>query len=385
VLAAQATPLVALVLFGGVFADRLPRQLLIVASDIVRAVLQSVLALLILTGEARIWELIVIEVFYGAAMAFFQPAYVGLLPQTVPEDEIQSAKALAESVQNAAMMLGPALGTALVLGIGAGEAFALDAVSFVFSAWTAIRIRPRQRGDAAVFEQSSVLHELRAGFHEVRSREWVWVVIGCFTVAVLAGFATWYSLAPSIARRYYGGAAVFGLLETMIGAGAVVGAVVGIRWRPRRPVYAGMLLGLVWPLQGIAFALGAPEAFVVPLSAATGFGFTLLMIWWETALANHIPPAALSRVSAWDWMGSLALLPIGYALAGPLASAFGARATLGVGSLIAFGALAIALTSRSLRALTDTDSDLALAEQAAGELHVAVGGEPEVAQVDALV
>jgi MFS family permease len=227
---------------------------------------------------------------------------------------------------------------------------------------------------------------LRAGFHEVRSREWVWVVIVCFTVAVLAGFATWYTLAPSIARHDYGGAAVFGLLETLIGAGAVVGAIVGMRWRPRRPLYAGMLLGLVWPLQGMAFALGAPESVVVLLSAGTGFGFTLLVIWWETALANHIPPAALSRVSAWDWMGSLALLPIGYAVAGPLATAFGARATLGVGGLIAFGALAIALTSRSLRDLRAPDeSGLGLAEQAVGELHVAVGGEPEVAQVDALV
>ena len=148
VLAAQATPLVVLLLFGGVLADRLPRQKLIVASDLGRALLQAVLAALILTGAARIWQLIVIEAFYGAGLALFQPAYVGLVPQTVPEDEIQAAKALAESVQNFAMMLGPALGTVLVLSIGAGEAFALDAASFLFSAWMAIAVHPRRRGDA---------------------------------------------------------------------------------------------------------------------------------------------------------------------------------------------------------------------------------------------
>jgi hypothetical protein len=213
----------------------------------------------------------------------------------------------------------------------------------------------------------------------------VWVIIVSFTIAVLAGFATWYSLAPVIARDHYGGAAVFGLLETVIGAGAVVGAVIGMRWRPRRPLYAGMVLGLIWPLQGLSFALGAPEALVVLLSAGTGFGFTLLVIWWETALATYIPPAALSRVSSWDWMGSLALLPIGYAVAGPLASVFGARATLGFGSVIAFVALSLALTSRSVRELRATGPGGLSAEQSARQLQVAVGGEAEVAHVDALV
>jgi hypothetical protein len=113
------------------------------------------------------------------------------------------------------------------------------------------------------------------------------------------------------------------------------------------------------------------------------------VIWWETALAAYIPPAALSRVSSWDWMGSLALLPIGYAVAGPLASVFGARATLGFGSVIAFAALSLALTSRSVRELRFADDGRATlgpsAEQPARELQVAVGGEAEVAHVDALV
>jgi MFS family permease len=111
------------------------------------------------------------------------------------------------------------------------------------------------------------------------------------------------------------------------------------------------VLVLVWPLQGCVLALGAPLPLVVVVSLATGFGFSLLMIWWETALAYHIPPNALSRVSAYDWMGSLALLPVGYLVAGPLANAFGAREVLGIGGVLGVLMLALSLLPRSTRRL----------------------------------
>ena len=166
-------------------------------------------------------------------------------------------------------------------------------------------------------------------------------------------------------------AGVFGLLESVAGVGAVIGAAVALRWRPARPLRAGMLLVLAWPVQDIVFAFGAPLAVVVVFAFATGFGFSLLMIWWETALARHIPPGALSRVSAWDWMGSLALLPLGYLIAGPLAAAFGARVVLGIGSAIGLGLLLLALTSRSVRELRDPAS----AEQVPRQIAVEAGGE----------
>ena len=376
VLAAQTLPLIALLLFGGVFADRLERHRIVVATDLIRGSLHALLAVLIFAGGAAIWQLAVIEALFGAAQAFYQPAYTGLLPQTVPEDEIQAAKALSESAFNAAFMIGPALATAIVLGVGAGEAFALDALSFLFSAVMVIRVRPRERGRAA--PDAPVLAQLHDGWREVRSRTWVWVTIAVFTVAVLTTYAPWYSLAPVIARDHYGSAGVFGLLESLAGLGAVIGALVGIRWRPGRPLRAGMLLALIWPVQSLAFALLAPRALVAVLAIATGFGFSLLMIWWETALAQHIPPAALSRVSAWDWMGSLALLPLGYALAGPIAGALGARTTLAVGSAIGLAMVAVGLAPRSVR-------ELRLAEQPAGEIEIELRGEAEVPDIDPLV
>jgi MFS family permease len=351
VLGAQTLPLVVLLLFGGVWADRLPRHRIMVATDLTRSALHAALAVLILTGAVRVWQIVVIEALFGAAQAFFQPAYSGLVPQTVPESLIQDARALTESMANLAFMVGPALATALVLGVGAGEAFAFDAATFILSALLLLRVRPRPRGEEA--PPGSVLHDLRAGWREVRSRTWVWVTIMVFTGAVMCVYAQWYALAPVIARDVYGGAGVFGVLESIAGVGAVCGALAGLRWRPAHPLRAGMLLVLAWPVQDLVFALGAPLALVVVCAFATGFGFSLLMIWWETALARHIPAGTLSRVSAWDWMGSLALLPVGYLLAGPLAAALGPRTVLGLGSLIGLALLGIGLLPRSTRELGD--------------------------------
>jgi MFS family permease len=255
----------------------------------------------------------------------------------------------------------------LVLGVGAGAAFVLDAVSFLISAWMALGVRPRERGAPA--QAGTVAEQLRGGWREVRSRTWVWVNISAFTVAVLAGFSTWNALAPVIARHHYGTVSVFGVVETASGVGAVIGALIALHWRPRRPLLIGMLLGLVWPLQGVAIALGAPEVTLAAFGVGGGFGFALLMIWWETALAQHIPPAALGRVSSWDWMGALGLMPLGYLIAGPVGSAIGDQLTLGVGSVIALAALILGTLPRSVRDLefvTDTD----LAVPAAVELPI---------------
>jgi MFS family permease len=143
----------------------------------------------------------------------------------------------------------------------------------------------------------------------------------------------------------------------------------------------GLLLTLLWPIQTLAFAAASPLAVVVVLSFGAGLGFTLFEVWWQTALVRHIPPQALSRVSAYDWMGSLALLPLGFAMAGPLAAALGARTVLTVGAACALVMLILALVPRSTRALTGDAS----AEELADDVAVEAGGEAEIPDVDALV
>lgn len=350
VLAAGSAPLVLLLLFGGVWADRVARHRIMIVTDLIRAALHAGLAALIFVGEVRIWQLVAIEACFGAAQAFFQPAYTGLVPQTVPEPLIQEARALTESTANLAVLLGPALATLLVLGVGAGEAFAVDAATFVLSAALLTRVSPRPRGRVAA--SARVLDDLRAGLREVVSRRWVWATIVVTAGVVLCVDAQWFALAPSVARDRYGGVGVFGWIETVLGAGAVVGSLAGLGWRPRRPLRTGLLIALAEPLLCVVFALLAPLAVVLVMALGAGVGFSLFLIWWETALAHHVPPHALSRVSSYDWMGSLVLLPVGYLVAGPLASAFGARTVLGVGGAVGLVLLLIGLAPHSTRQLT---------------------------------
>ena len=349
VLAAYSVPLVGFVLIGGVIADRLPRQKLMIATDVTRAVLHGSLAVLIATGQLRIWHFVVIGLLFGTAEAFFQPAYTGLVPQTLPEDDIQSAQALGGVSRELAEFASPALATALVLGIGGAYAFGLDALTFVVSAAVLSRLRPRPRGAAGV--RSSVLAELREGMAEVRRHAWVWATIAAFAAALLTALAPFFVLGAAVSRQVYGTEAVFGLTNAAWGVGTVTGALIGSRWTPRRPMFAGVLCCIAWPGAIALYGAGPPVAVLYPAMALAGVGIGTFEVFWQTALAQRIPPHLLSRVSAWDWMGSLALLPVGYLLAGPIAHAVGDAAVLVGGGLVGLVALTAALLPRATRTL----------------------------------
>jgi MFS family permease len=353
VLAASSLPLVAFLLLGGVWADRLPRHRVMVVTDLIRFALHAILAALIFTGVIRIWELIAIEALFGTAEAFFRPAASGLLPQTVPDDEIQQASSLSSLSNNLGQFAGPTLATALVLGLGAGWAFALDAATFLLSAALLARVSPRQRGvsaSAAKPEPLSVWSEVREGFREVRSRRWVSATLAAFSVAI-AALAPWFVLGPIVAREQYGHVGIFGLVSAALGFGTIAGALLGSNWRPRFPMRAAMLAILLWPVTAILFASGITLAIVLPAMLVGGGGMALFDIWWETALAERIPPDKLSRVSSFDWMVSFGLLPLGFILAGPLAGALGAPDVFIGGAVVASLALVLGLLPRETRML----------------------------------
>ncbi|HVE73786.1 MAG TPA: MFS transporter [Mycobacteriales bacterium] len=349
VLAAYTVPLVGFLLVGGVIADRFPRRLVMIVSDLVRAVLHGVLALLIAFGAVEIWHMMVIGALFSTAEAFFRPAYSGLLPQTVPEDHIQQAQALGGLSREVASFVSPAVATALVLGVGGAAAFAFDALTFVVSALLLARVQARARGE--VTEKTSFLLELREGWHAVRERTWVWATVLAFSLALFLMLGPFFVLGATVSKDVYGTPAVFGLTSAAWGVGTVTGVVIGARWRPLYPMRAGMLAVVPWPLGTVAFALGPPPALLYALIAVLGVGIGLFAVWWETALATRIPPHLLSRVSAWDWMGSLALLPIGYLVAGPVAARLGGTRTLIGGALMSFVIMAMAVLPRDTRML----------------------------------
>lgn len=350
VLAAYALPLVLFILIGGVIADRLPRQTVMVVADTIRCVLHGTLAVLIATDTVRIWHMVVIGLLFGTSQAFFQPAYTGLVPQTVPEDDIQAAQALGGVSHELAWFVSPAIATVLVLSVGGAAAFGLDALTFAVSAVMLARVRARPRGEPGI--RSNLLVELREGWDAVRERAWVWATISAFSGALLVALAPFFVLGASVSRHVYGTEAVFGITNAAWGAGTIPGALLGARWRPHRPLLIGLLMVIAWPAQIVLFAAGPPRALLYSVTAAAGVGLGLFGVWWETALAQRIPAHMLSRVSAWDWMGSLALLPAGYLLAGPAGAAFGDVRVLMSGGLLGLVLVALALLPRSTRSLT---------------------------------
>jgi MFS family permease len=349
VLGAYYGPLVLFLLLGGVVADRLPRRTVMIASDAVRGVLHALVALLIAFDVAQVWHLVAIGLLFGTAAAFFRPAYTGLVPQCVPEELIQPAQGLAGISREVSVVAGPAIGTALVVGIGAAAAFGLDVVTFAVSVAFLLRVHPRGRGEPRT--RSTVVQELREGWTAVRERAWVWATIAAFSVTLLCGVAPYFTLGAVIAQERYGDLAVYGLVQIGTGAGMVAGSVWGSRWRPRFPLRTAMYATLPWPLGLAAFALGAPMWALVSTVVAGGVGLGLFGVWWETALAQRIPPHLLSRVSAYDWMGSFAFLPVGYLLAGVIGDAVGASPTLLVGACLCTVALAAGLLPRETRTL----------------------------------
>jgi hypothetical protein len=326
----------------------------------VRFSLHALLAALIFASVVHIWELIAIEAVFGTAEAFFRPAANGLLPQTVPEQEIQQAQGLSSLSNNIGEFAGPALATALVLGLGAGWAFALDAATFLLSAALLMRVRPRRRALAEPAAEQplrgGVWAELREGFAEVRSRSWVWATLAAFCAALFTGLAPWFVLGPLVARVQYGHIGIYGLVSAAVGIGTIAGSLLGIAWRPRFPMRASMLAILLWPASAILYAAGLTLWLVVPAMVIGGGGIALFDVWWTTALAERIPPDKLSRVSSYDWMVSLALLPLGYVLAGPLAGALGSVEILLGGSALAGLALALGLLPRETRMLRRLDA-----------------------------
>lgn len=350
VLATGFASRVVFLLLGGVLADRRPRQRVMLAADLVRTGSQALVAALLITGQAEIWHLVILFALFGAGDAFFSPASTGLIPETVRAERLQQANALMSLSRSVAFVVGPTISGLLVVGIGAGWVFAIDAATFALSSVSlGLLVLPRAVGKA---HRAGVLGELRSGWMEVRSRAWVWMSVARFSVSNLA-MAPLFVLGPLVAKESLGGATSWGLIGTAGGLGAVVGDALALRLRPRRPLLAGGLAVSLWALEPALLVRPFPTG-VIAVAAAIGFaasGFSNAL--WFTALQERIPRDALSRVSSFDWLGSIALQPAGFALAGPLAAVIGVPATLlGSAAVQASACIAVSLSPsvRRLRA-----------------------------------
>ncbi len=325
VLAARMAPLVAFMLIGGVIADRLPRRAVMLGADAARAVSQGLMAFLLLTGTAHVWELAVLQVAHGAASALFTPAITGLVQQTVPVERLQEANSLRGLAQSAGQLAGPALSGALVALTGPGEAIAVDAATFAFSAFCLSRL-PRGVAMARVTART-MLGDLRVGWREFTAHRWVWSLI--LVASIMNGLqAAWTVLGPVAAVDRLGGPAAWGVVLMCGGGGAVLGGLVTLWLRTSAPLRTGVFVVLLFPAQILALALELPVAGVAAATLVSNCALLVFNTLWETTLQRSIPADRLSRVSAYEWMGSYACHPIGLLVVPILAAAFGARPVL---------------------------------------------------------
>jgi MFS family permease len=347
-LGASALSLALCVLAGGVVADRLPRQLTMLASDAVRAAAQAAGAALLLTGRAEVWSLALLMLAYGAAEAFFRPAMLGLIPQVVDPGEEQPANALLALTSNVSMVAAPALAGVLVAWLGPGGSLAVDAGTFVVSAASLLMLRPRPVAPA---ESASFLADLAGGFREVRTRAWVWTTLLAFSAYHALMLPALFVLGPLVAIEIRDGASSWGWISSGFGFGAVLGSLLSLRWRPSRP---GVLIGLtlsVASAQAAICASSLPTWSVTALEVVAGVGVSVCFTVWETQLQQHIPASAQSRVSSFDHLGSLTLMPLGFAVIGPVSSALGLRTTAVLASVVTAAVCLLVAASPGLRAL----------------------------------
>ena len=321
VLAAQSLPLATLALVGGVWADRLPRARLMVGSDLIRAAVQIIGAVLLLSGTAHVWQLAVLAAVHGAAEAFFRPAAGAIMPQIVPQAQLQGANALMGMSDNFGWMVGPAVAGTLVAVIGAGGAIAVDGATFLVSAAFLATLRVPAVAHSKV--AAGFASELRAGWHEVKSRTWLWVMLLRASLVLCVVIAPFQVLGPLGLLAQGHTAAAWGWIQAVFSAGMLLGAAWALRYKPRRPMVVVAITGTTAVAAPLTLALGGGALALGIVYALRGVAIGLLVAVWNTTLQTKIEGEALGRVTAWDWMASLALWPAGLAVAGPLAQAFG--------------------------------------------------------------
>jgi predicted MFS family arabinose efflux permease len=348
VLAAGALPFLVFLLIGGVVADRLPRRGVMLSADVVRVASQGTMAVLVISGHAQVWELAALQAVRGTASAFFGPASTGLIPHTVSPARLQEANALRGLASAIASIAGPALAGVLVAGAGAGWALAADAATFAVSAGAlaAMRLAAPERVPGGRF-----LHDLRGGWHEFTARKWVWATVTILAFSNLLSTA-FYVLGPVVADESLGGASAWALIVSAGSLGAFLGGLVVLRIKPRRPIFVGISFCALGAVPSALLAIPAAAWLIALSTLIAGGGVLIFNTLWETTLQQHIPPEALSRVSAYDWLGSFIANPIGLALVGPIAAAIGNQTTLLLASAGECAAIALTITMPSVRSVT---------------------------------
>ena len=348
VLAAHTVPMVALLLWGGVISDRFPRAVVLQLSNIGSAISQGLIAVLVLTGTAELWMLIVLAAIHGIVSAISFPAMASMVQGLVPRDQLQPANTLLSLTRNSLTVIGPTIGALLVVTVGSGWAIAADAATWLVAALllTGMRIPARERPA----EATSTWTELREGWDFFRRTTWLWVVVIGFGILNGIHSGAWFVLGPVVAQNTIGRQA-WGYVLSAEAIGLVAMGILMLRVRLERPLLWGML-GM-FPMAIPMFVLGVePHIWALILAAfAAGAGVETFSLGWNLAMMENIDERMLSRAFSYDALGSFVAMPIGQLAFGPLGAAFGYRDVLMTSGIVYAVTVALVLCSRSVRTL----------------------------------
>lgn len=349
VLAAHSIPVVVFLLAGGVIADRFGRTLIIQVSNVASGLCQLAIAALVISGEAQLWQLIVLSAIQGTVMAVSFPAIASVMPQLVPREQLKQANLLVSVQRNALNVLGPAASGILVVTVGAGWAVAVDGVTYLVAAALLTRVRipaPPAREDRA-----GAVAELREGWDYFRSTTWLWVVVLAFGALNMIQSGALLTLGPVLAKNTEIGEGGWGLILSAEALGFLVCSLALMRLPLRRPLRAGMIgiaaLGLPMLALGIepVLAAGMVGAFL------GGIGTEVFSLGWNLAMQEHVPDEMLSRAYSYDALGSFVAIPMGQLAFGPLGHVFGIQEVMLVSGVAYLVICGLTLLSRSVRDL----------------------------------
>jgi MFS family permease len=349
VILAREIPLVIFVLLGGVLADRWRRRTILVSADLIRAASQGATAFLLFTGHADVLLIAALQAVFGLAGAFSRPATSGLVREAVSDARLQEANALLGLSRSVMSIAGPAIGALIVAAGSPAAALGIDALTFLVSAVLLFSMRLPGVVRAAT---ASLMSEMRAGWNEFISRRWAVIMIASFGLFQLTYFPAMFVLGPAVAKVELGGPTAWGAILAVESIGAVLGGLVAYRIKVHRPLIATNLVVLPSGLLLIGLAVPLPLFALVALGGAVGLGFSLGGTIWETTLQRNVPEHALSRISSYDWFGSVALNPIGYLFIGPLAEAIGTPTALLASGALNMAVCFLVLLAPSVRGIT---------------------------------
>ncbi|URM92184.1 MFS transporter [Streptomyces sp. MRC013] len=326
VAAARTLPLVLFLLVGGAVADRLPRHRVMVAANALNCVSQAVFAVLVLTDRAQLWQMMLLTALCGTGQAFFSPAAEGMLMSSVGGGQASRAFALFRMAMSGAAIGGAALGGALVAAFGPGWVLAVDAAAFAVAGALRMFLDVSHVPERA--PGGGLLADLREGWDEFVGRPWLWAVVAQFSVVVAVVGAADSVYGPLVAQESLGGAQPWGLALAAFGVGTLGGALLMTRWKPRRLLLTGTLCVFPLALPSAALAVPLPVGGLVAVMFVSGVAVEVFGVAWMTSLHQEIPEEKLSRVAAYDWFGSTAMLPLSTAVAGPVADLVGRSSAL---------------------------------------------------------